>query len=1144
MSPSISAFLARWRGSAGNERANKDAFIIDLCEALDVPAPNPKGSGHDGYCFEKDLKITLLDGSTTTGSIDLFKDGAFVLEAKQGSTKTSGGSSPQRGTRAYEKYMENAFGQAVNYAIRLPQRPPFLMTCDIGHAFHVWDSFSGSYGGYGARRSIPITELSKPEIQSFLRTIWVEPLALDPGKRRTLVTMQVAKELGHLASQLESRFPAQSVASFLMRCVFTFFAEDVGLLPPKLFENALGSWKGRPDLFSAGLGSLWDAMNSGNLWGPDKLLRFNGGLFADHQALALAADEISLLHRAARFDWGEVDPSIFGTLLESALSPQERHRLGAHYTPRAFIERIVRPTIEDPLRADWDLAQAEALTLLGEVPDDAARAKSRAVLHGFHQKLANTVVLDPACGSGNFLYVAYDRLKHLEQEVMSRLADMGETRQALALDQSTVTPAHFLGLEVKPWAAAIAELVLWIGHLQWWRRQHPTGTPPEPVLQRYDNIQNRDAVLAWDGEKVTTRTRWDGRTFKFHPVTGLQVPDETAQLPIMELVGARPAIWPEADFIVGNPPFLGNARMRDVLGDGYAEALRAAYPDVPDTVDFVLYWWHKAAEAVRSGRTRRFGLITTNSLRQVRQRGVIAFHSAGKSPLKLLWVIPDHPWTDNGAAVRIAMTVGGMEGTPWLGRVTEEGQADTPEADAQSVRVEGQSVDQIHEDLSAGAKVANAVSLKANDRISTPGVKLHGAGFIVTPEQWEMWGRPSVVHPYRHGRDLTDRPRGVMVIDLFGLQEMEVRDRFPQVYQHVFDYVKPEREQNNREIRRRNWWLFGEPNPGLHAMLLELPRYIATVETPKHRVFHFLDGDTIPDNMLIAIAIDDAFHLGVLSSKIHLIWVTANAGSLGGYIGAIRYNKTRCFDPFPFPKAMEPQKDQIRDLAERLDAHRKAAQGRGTTITEMYNLLAKLRSGEAFTDQERAQHDLAQTEILRQLHDDLDAAVAKAYGWPVDLPEAEILVRLVDLNLERAAEEKRGLVRWLRPEYQAPAVELTPLPASRPLPPARVTPLPLAEDEFKQIGQDVPGDPGFIEKKPGALPWPKELKEQLAAVRSLLLGSDQLWSLDDVAKAFKSRGRYRESIEAHLELLADLTVLAAIDTPLGKRYHRPQAMGA
>ena len=862
-------------------------------------------------------------------------------------------------------------------------------------------------------------------------------------------------------------------------------------------------------------------MNTGDEWGEFRLARFNGGLFADSHVPDLFKDEIELLHQAARFDWGEVDPSIFGTLLESALSPEERHKLGAHYTPRSFIERLIRPTIEEPLRGDWDLVQAEALTILGPEPTEANRAKAREILHAFHRKLASTRILDPACGSGNFLYVAYDTLKRLEQEVLSRLDDFGETRRALALDEVMVTPAQFLGIEVKPWAAAIAELVLWIGHLQWWIRLHPGYTPPEPILQRYENIQCRDAVLTWSETKATGQSRWDGKTFKKHPVTGKDVPDETAQIAIVEHLKPCQAEWPKADFIVGNPPFLGNKRMRDALGDGYSEALRKAYPDVPDSVDFVLYWWHKAADQVQCEKARRFGFITTNSLRQVQQRAVIAFHFSQKNPIRIVWAIPDHPWTEEGADVRIAMTVGALDGQPWLGQVIEEPREATPEGLAESLRIEGRSVECINEDLSAGANVALALPLMSNRGLSSQGLKLIGSGFIVSQAQWEIWGRPSVVHPYRNGRDFTETPRGVMVIDLFGFSEEEVREQYPAIYQHVFERVKPERDHNTDPNVKARWWTFGRNRDELRLAMKGLKRFIATVETSKHRVFQFFDTSITPDNKLIVIPSEDAFHLGVLSSNIHVVWSVA-AGSRMGIGNDPVYPKTRCFDPFPFPEPSVSIAARIRSTMERLDVHRKNAQKRGATITQMYNILEKLRLGVPFTDKERVLHDKAQTEVLRQLHDDLDTAVATAYGWPTDLAATEILEHLVDLNRERATEEARGLVRWLRPEYQAPG---SVQPLAKPI---------FQPEEVEAVAV----------ASTGIQPWPKEVKEQLAALRALLLGSPRLWTLEEIGRAFKSRGRYREGIASHLELLTDLGVICQVATTEGSKFHRPQAMGA
>lgn len=1127
MSPNPSAFVSKWKGSAGDERANKDSFLRDFCEALGLDSPGPKDTSPD-YCFEKEIRLTHGDGTTTTGFMDLYRAGSFVLEAKQGGRP---GSPNARGTRSHDRYMERAFGQVVRYVQALPKRPPFVITCDIGHVFEVWEGFSGDFGGYARRQTFTMGDLLKDEVQAFFKAIWDDPQSLDPARRRARVTREVAQTLGQLAQRLEGRFPGEAVARFLMRCVFTFFAEDAGLLPAKAFQDALDRWRKDPRLFVRGLESLWDAMNTGGLWGPLPILHFNGGLFSEYMALDLGTQDIDLLFQAARFDWAEVDPSIFGTLLESALDSRERHRLGAHYTPRAYVERLLRPALEEPLRQDWDLAQAEALSHLSEHPTEAEKSEARTVLHRFQHDLAHLRILDPACGSGNFLAAAYDTLKRIEGEVQRRLQDLGETEQALALEGQVVTPKQFMGIEVKPWAAAIADMVLWIGHLQWHRRLHPGHTPPEPVLQAYGNIACRDAVLTWTGTRETGRTRWDGVTTRPHPVTGREIPDEASQVPILEYLNPRPAAWPEVDFIVGNPPFIGNKRMRDALGDGYAEALRATYPDVPDSVDFVLYWWHKAAEAIRSGHTRRFGLITTNSLTQTFNRRVIAHHTAGRTPLNLLWAIPDHPWTDEGAAVRIAMTVGGLEGQPWLGRVVEESPDENPESEAQAVVVKGTAVDLINDDLSSGADLLSTKPLQANSGLAFQGCKLVGSGFQITPQKRNSFiavdsSAASRLPRYWTGNDLAQEPKTRYVIDLFGLDQTEAIKLHPALFQHVFDNVKPERDQNNDKQRREKWWLFGRSNSDMRASLGGLTRYIVTPETAKHRVFTFLSWPSdLLDGSVYSIASDDAAVLGILSSRFHVIWALAAGALLGP---TPRYFKLRCFDPFPFPDATEPQKARIRNLAEQLDAHRRCAHGRGVTITGMYNLLVKLRAGEVFTDKDREQHEAAQTEILRHLHDELDATVAKAYGWPVDLPEAEVLARLVALNHERAAEEARGLVRWLRPEYQARATGAAPEPE---------TPRLVAEPE---VG--APAGASAPDIKP--VPWPSERRAQLQALRDLLLGSARLWSLEDLAKAFKSRGRYRDSIQAHLGVLEDLGLVDRLDAPDGPRWNRPTAVSA
>ena len=1105
----IDAFIERWKASGGSERANFQTFANELCEALGLPKPAPatEATQANSYCFEHPVTF-IHTGAQSRGFIDLYRAGHFVMEAKQGTggDATDDAAQPSlipdlpgptrkghgtRGTRRWDDTMLRARNQADGYARAVSRNdgwPPFLLVVDVGHVIEVYADFSGQGQGYtqhpdGNRYRIAMDDLRDEKVQDRLRLIWTDPQALDPSKISAQVTREVADRLAALGRSFEGQgHEPETVARFLMRCLFTMFAEDVELIPAKSFSDLLKRLRGQPEHAAPALKALWETMNTGG-FSPvlmTVLKRFNGGLFKDADAPPLSEIQLSLLIESASRDWREVEPAIFGTLLERALDKRQRHKLGAHYTPRAYVERLVVPTVMEPLRADWRDVQAAAVALTAQGKDDEARDTVRA----FHARLCEIRVLDPACGSGNFLYVALELMKRLEGEVTALLADLGEDQAALSLAGHTVDPHQFLGLELNPWAAAVAELVLWIGYLQWHFRTHGKASPAEPVLRDFKNIENRDAVLTWaetrprldaSGKPVT---RWDGQSTITHPVTGEKVPDPDARVQVLDYLKPQPAKWPEAEFIVGNPPFIGASRMRDALGDGYAEALWAAYPRMPQSADFVMFWWEKAAltargwkpatDKARAKGTRRFGFITTNSLRQTFNRKVLEPHlSDPKTPLSLAFAIPDHPWVDagDGAAVRIAMTVAEAgKSAGRLGSVTDERKGEY-EAEGRPVRFAIEK-GKIFADLRIGADVAGAVPLKANEGLAYRGMQLIGAGFIVTPAEARAMGLGTVpglenhIRHYRNGRDLTANPRGVMAIDLFGLSEAEVRSRFPAVYQHILDKVKPERDQNNREGYKRNWWIHGEPRKDLRPAIKDVSRYIATVETTKHRTCQFLSGATLPDNMLIAIAVDDAAFLSVLSSRIHVAWALTAGGTLED---RPRYNKSLCFDPFPFPDPTEAQKVRLRSLGEQLDAHRKAQQKAHPklTLTGMYNVLEKLRAGERIEGKDRETYDQGLIGILRDLHDQIDRSVAEAYGWPADLTDDEILHRLVDLNRARAAEEARGLVRWLRPGYQNPAGRTV--------------------TKGEQTAMDI----GPAETATNA-PWPKTLPEQIAAVRNAL----------------------------------------------------------
>ena len=1131
----VEKFLEKWLGSTGQERANKDSFFLDFCDALGVERPPAKGSvPDDPYCFEKDVKIPHPSGKVTTGFVDFYKSGHFIIEAKQGG-ETTGKGTAKRGTASYYKEMEKAFVQALAYSRNLATISPVILTCDIGSHFELWLGFNGDYGGYGARETIGLKELLKPEKFELFVDIFTQPQKRNPEKIAAKVTRELANDLAMLARSLETqpqtgKMPAPlQVASFLMRCIFTMFAEDVELLPEQLFTQGLKErWIPQPKRFKSEVEALWQAMNEGKSFGfSGKLLRFNGGLFADYSAFDLNAEQLQVLLQAAQRDWSKVEPAIFGTLLERALNPKERSKLGAHYTPRSYVERLVRPAILEPLRERWDLVQAEAKQILnnGEAePTANQRKKAIVLIQDFLKELRDIKILDPACGSGNFLYVTLDLLKTLESEILRRLADItGQEQLSLEFDQ--INPSQFLGIEINPRAAAIADLVIWIGYLQWHFKRFGNIPPTEPVLRAYNNIECRDAVLSYDGKEPAIdsatnqpRTRWGGRTIK-HPITGEDVPDPTDQIPIYQYFNPRPADWPDATYIVSNPPFIGNARMREILGDGYAETLRQTYQDVPDTVDYVMYWWHKAAELVRTGNIERFGYITTNSIRQVRQRKVIDFHLNQKNPIRLTFAIGDHPWVDGGAAVRIAMTVAELDDPKKPVKVVElisviaENEGETPEDSADTVETQLKNVGTIFSNLQAGANVVSTLPLKSNQNLSCPGVKLHGSGFCLTKVEAKNI-EADAIRPYLNGRDLLHISRNLQVIDLFQIAENEVFEKYPKAYQWLYERVKPERNQNNRETYRKNWWIFGEPRANFRPALRNLKKYIATVETSKHRVFTFLDVSVLPDNMLIAIALDDAYFLGVLSSHIHVTWSLAAGGTLED---RPRYNKTRCFDPFPFPHTTPEQKQKIRELGERLDAHRKRVQSQhaDVTITGMYNLLEKLRSGKPFTDADRNYNDKALVSTLKQIHDQLDAAVLDAYGWPENISDEDILERLVALNAERAAAERNGIIRWLRPEYQAPAE------IGNQIALAGIT-------ESEETATTTP-----VEQKT----WPKKAKEQLAAIRDLLRTVGGEWTVEQVMAQFKGAQRQKKTISEHLESLETLGIILSRTEAGITRWH-------
>lgn len=1119
----VEDFIERWTGREGGaERANYQMFLSELCDLLDVERPHPAGAdhAHNDYVFERAVRPRESEGATAPKRIDLYKKNAFILEAKQ--SRLPGGAKAiptqqsllpkedlstlgQRSRGAsWDVMMQNARKQAEGYVFLLEAdqpAPPFIITCDVGHCLEVFADFSGTgraYTQFPDRNGFRVfmDDLRDAEVRKRLARIWTDPHALDPTRESAKVTRDIARRLAEVSKTLEAKgCNPEHVAHFLMRCLFTMFAEDTDLLPKGSFRALLEKSVEDPSHFPHRLKSLWADMERGAEFShviEARVRHFNGGLFKDTTVFELGREEIGELLAAARADWRQVDPAIFGTLLEQALDKDERRRLGAHYTPRSYVQRLVDVTVMEPLRGDWEAA----LTKAQQARDDGDDKQAIALVRDFHHKLCTTRVLDPACGTGNFLYVSLEMMKQLEGEVLQALTDLGEGQARLAMAGESVDPHQFLGLELNPRAAAIAELVIWIGYLQWHYRNHESH-PAEPILRAFRNInfgrrEGYDAVLTWDGYPLSAVVMGDdGKRVEAYP-------------------NPRRPEWPEAEFIVGNPPFVAGQDLRSEFGDAYVAALWSAHREMNDSADLVMYWWDRAADILLRPRTklRRYGLVTTNSISQVFQRRTIARWLAAKRPVSIIWAVDNHPWTratKDAADVRISMTVveaGSHDGR--LLQVISEADLETDEPQLVLRETSGK----INSDLTIGADVTRTRKLLANAGVSHDGVKLHGKGFVVTERELEylnLTSRPGLashVKKFANGRDLR---RGHLkhVLDFYGVPEGVIRAEFPEAYQYLLERVrydlgsdgkprvdskgrKTGREWNNRSVYRDNWWIFGEPRSEMRPSIADIGRYIGTVDTSPNRTFEFIKADVLVDDGVVIVSLEGAEYLSILSSRIHVLF-SLRAGGWLGVGDDPRWNKSLVFDPFPFPDQTPEQRERLAALGEELDATRKLvlAENPDLTLTGLYNLIEKVKAGAALTPAEEDAKQRGRVLILKELHDQIDRLTAEAYGWPADLADEDILARLVALNAERAKEEAAGHVRWLRPDYQIP----------------RFAKGAAAKTGELDLGETVVA----IDK--GLPAFPTDRYEQPLAIEAVLAAAGRPMDAGELARSFKRGGK-------------------------------------
>ena len=906
------------------------------------------------YCFERGAR----KDSGGDGWADVWKRHHFAWEYK--------------GKRAN---LDAAFEQLRQYALAL-ENPPLLIVSDMLR-FRIRTNWTNSVS---EKHEFALDDLADATVRDKLKWAMSDPDRPRPGESRQALTERAAETFASLAQSLRERgHDPQAVAHFVNRLVFCMFAEDVGLLADNIFTRMLEHAHKRPEDFAALARDLFGAMATGGRIGFEAVAWFNGGLFDDDTALPLDKTEIDTTLKASSLDWSEIDPSILGTLFERGLDPDKRSQLGAHYTDRDKIMLIVEPVVIGPWLAEWAAEKAEVAAELeraGAAKSLAARTKRRNEAErryrAFLNRLRAFIVLDPACGSGNFLYLALQALKDLEHRVQLEAEALGFQRAF-----PEIGPANVKGIEINPYAAELARVSVWIGEIQWMRR-NGFSEARDPILKPLDTIECRDAILASDSAE----------------------PD-----------------WPKADVIIGNPPFLGGNRLIANLGENYVSRMCSVYAGrVSGAADLVCYWFEKAGRQIALGRARRAGLVATNSIRGGANRKVLQAATAVR-PIFEAW--SDEPWVIDGAAVRVSLICFARGDDPWV-------------FDA---RLDGQAADEIYTDLTArragvGVDLTEAQRLHENVGVAFRGDE-KGGPFDVAGDQAREWlrlpanpnGRTNadVLKPWVNGMDLTRRPAGRWVVD-FGWTTSEgdaalYEEPFRWVRDHVYEIYMDTPRGHRSKPRRKHWWRHARPYPEMRQALDTVPRYIGTPRVAKHRLFVWLDARVCPDSAMIAIARDDDTTFGILHSRFHEVW-SLRLGTWLGKGNDPRYTPTTTFETFPFPRGLTPDilvadyADDPRSVVVALEAQRlvelrdrwlnppewvewvdepvpdypkrpvprdedaaKALKKR--TLTNLYN---------------------ARPQWLADAHEALDAAVAAAYGWPADISDDEVLRELLALN--------------------------------------------------------------------------------------------------------------------------------------------------
>lgn len=957
-------FVRKWGATTLSESQAAHEHFSDLCKLLGEPSPTDADPTGETYCFER--RVAQAGGRP--GWADVWRKDRFAWEYK----------SPGED-------LDKAFAQLQRYAPALGN-PPLLIVSDL-RRFRVHTNWTYVVSQV---HEIGPADLLDPDKRLILKWAFSDPDRLKPVRTRQALTEEAAARFAALAARLERRgYAPGDVAHFLIRLVFCMFAESVGLLRERLFSRLLDNTALRPERFAPKAAQLFEAMRKGGEVGFEEVQWFNGGLFDDATALPLAAEDIAAVREAAALDWSDIDPSIMGTLFERGLTPERRGELaraierrneageslgavGVYYTPAAIIERLIEPVVVRPLRRDWEETRA---TILGHL--DAARTgapskrqkwrrKAETAYNAYLERLRTFRVLDPACGSGNFLYLALMALKDLEHAVLVDGEALGFGR-SFAL----IGPEAVKGIEVNPLAYELAQVSVWMGEIQW-RLSHGDAPPKDPVLKSLETVRYGNALTTPIGGEVE---------------------------------------WPPADAIVGNPPFLGNKAMLRALGEGETTRIRSIYGGrVPDAADLVCYWFEKARAMIAEGKAKRAGLVATNSIRGGANRAVLD-RIRDTGTIFEAW--SDEPWELNGAAVRVSLVCfgpKGMDETPRLdGRAVPEIFAD----------LTGNGVDvTTAKRLMENCGTAFIGSTKKGRFEVSPDVARTWLCEPLNPN-----GRPNadVLKPWINGLDVTRRSRDMWIVD-FGPNMPEGEAAlFPKPFGHVVANVRPARSAVRNPMERRLWWLHARAIHDLRHALGKCRRYIATPRVAKHRLFAWVESTILPDCQIVAVMRDDDTTFGILHSRFHELWALRLCTWLGTGNDP-RYTPSTTFETFPFPDGLTPDRpasayasdrraQAIADAAKRLNELREAWLNPSDLVDRVPEVVEGFPDRIVPRDAKAAAILKKRTltnlyndppDWLRMAHRDLDAAVAAAYGWPADLPDEEALRRLLALNLDRA----------------------------------------------------------------------------------------------------------------------------------------------